>query len=231
MIKKTMFTLIAAFLVIGSYAQESNIFVKGGVNIANVSITDNGSYDDANALVSFHAGIMADLPVSKFFSFQPGLLFTGKGVKSQKGKPSDASYFKATSNPYYVELPVNLVAKIPLAGNESNFFIGAGPYISAGVGGTNKTEGKIFGVSFNRERSIKFSDDDPSTLSNEEGTGFGIIKRFDYGLNGTAGFELNNLLLSVNYGYGLAKLNSGSNNNEDNDNKHRVLSFSVGIKL
>ncbi len=226
-----MLTLIAAFLVIASYAQESNFFVKGGVNIANVSITDNGSYDDANALVSFHAGIMADLPVSKFFSFQPGLLFTGKGVKSQKGQPSNASYFKATTNPYYVELPVNLVAKIPLASNGSSFFIGAGPYLAAGVGGKNKTEGKIFGVSFNRERSINFSDDDPSTVNSEEGAGFGIMKRFDYGLNGTAGFELNNLLLSVNYGYGLAKLNSGSNNNEDNDNKHRVLSFSVGIKL
>lgn len=230
MIKKTSCILIAAILAITSYAQESNIFVKGGVNIANISIADNGSYDDANSLVSFHAGLIADLPVSKYFSFQPGLLFTGKGTKAQKGQPSDATYFKSTSNPYYVELPVNLVAKIPLASKESNFFLGAGPYIAAGIGGKNKSQGKIFGASFNSEKSIDFSNDDPTTLDYEEGAGLGIIKRFDYGLNGTAGFELNSLLLSVNYGYGLAKLNSGSNNNNDK-NKHRVLSFSVGIKL
>jgi hypothetical protein len=230
MMKKTFLVLATTFLFVATYAQESNFFVKGGVNIANISINDNGSYDDANSLVSFHAGIIADLPVSKYFSFQPGLLFTGKGTKVQQGQPSSASYFKATSNPYYVELPVNLVAKIPLASEGSNFFIGAGPYVAAGITGKNKAEGKIFGATFKSEKSIDFSNDNPTTLDYEEGAGFGIIKRFDYGLNGTAGFELNNLLLSVNYGYGLAKLNSNANNNNDK-NKHRVLSFSVGFRL
>ncbi len=230
MIKKSVSIAVILVFCLAGFSQESNVFVKGGVNIGNVSISDNGKYDDANALVSFHAGIMADLPVSKFFSFQPGLLFTGKGSKTQSGQPSNATYFKATSNPYYIELPVNLVAKVPLASNESNFFIGAGPYIAAGIAGKNKSEGKIFGATFTSDKSIKFSNDDPTTVNREEGAGFGILKRFDYGLNGTAGFELNNLLLSVNYGYGLSKLTSGANNDDDN-NKHRVLSFSLGVKL
>ncbi|HEV7620206.1 MAG TPA: hypothetical protein VGO09_00660, partial [Flavisolibacter sp.] len=58
-----------------------------------------------------------------------------------------------------------------------------------------------------------------------------ILKRFDYGLNGTVGIEGKSLALGVNYGLGLAKLQSGSNSSTDNNNKHRVLSIILGIKL
>ena len=93
----------------------------------------------------------------------------------------------------YVELPVNLIVKIPLGdandAEQSKLFFGAGPYIAMGVGGKNKVEGKIAGVSFSDEESIDFSNDDPTTGA-EEGTGFGIMRRFDYGLNATAGFPI-----------------------------------------
>ena len=75
------------------------------------------------------------------------------------------------------------------------------------------------------------SNDDPTTLSAEEGAGLGIMKRFDYGINGLAGIEFAKAVLSVNYGFGLAKLQSGSSSSSDNNNKHRVLSFTLGVKL
>ena len=73
--------------------------------------------------------------------------------------------------------------------------------------------------------------DDPATVNVEEGAGLGIMKRFDYGLNGTVGIEVSKLVLSANYGWGLAKLQSGSGSGDDDNNKHRVLSFSLGFKL
>ena len=94
-----------------------------------------------------------------------------------------------------------------------------------------KNEGKIAGLSYANERNIRFSNDDPTTLNYEEGAGFGIMKRFDYGLNGTLGLEGKTLVISANYGLGLAKLQSGSNSQADNNNKHRVLSFTLGFKL
>ena len=211
-------------------AQESSFFIKAGVNSANISTTSNGKYDAANALTSFHAGVMADLPLSKFFSVQPGLLFTGKGTKTEKGKTTDASYFRATTNPYYIELPVNLIAKIPLLSEESNVFFGAGPYIAAGVAGKNKAEGKIFGAGFDYSKNIRFSNDNPITTNYEEGAGINVMKRFDYGLNATAGLQFSSFLVSVNYGYGLAKLSSGTANNNES-NKHRILGLSVGVRL
>lgn len=228
--KTTISILTLLCFAFGTYAQESSFYLKGGLNLANVSTTSSGRIDDANMLTSFHVGFMGDIPLGKVVAIQPGLLFTGKGTKSQTGQPGDAYYFKATSNPYYIELPVNIVFKVPLADKESDFFIGAGPYAAIGVAGNNKTEGNAGLVGFNGKDKIEFSNDDPTTFNQQEGAGFGIMRRFDFGLNGTAGFQLHNVLLSANYGYGLTKINSVAKNDDDK-NKHRVLSISIGVKL
>ncbi|MEO5684024.1 MAG: porin family protein [Chitinophagaceae bacterium] len=228
--KTTIFALTAMLFTFGAYAQEGNVYLKGGFNLANVSINSDGRIDDAKSLSSFNVGIMGDVPLGRLLALQPGLLFTGKGTKTQSGQPSDATYFKASSNPFYIELPLNMVIKIPLGSKSSSLFVGAGPYAAIGVAGKNKTEGKSFGVAFNSSENIQFSNDDPTTFDEQEGAGFGIMRRFDFGLNGTAGLQLNGLLLSVNYGYGLTKINSVEANNDD-QNKHRILSFNIGFKL
>ncbi len=210
-------------------AQESSAFIKAGVNLANVSIQNDGTADEANMLTSFQVGIIGDLPVTSFLYIQPGLIFSGKGSKTQSGQPSDANYYKSEVNPFYIEVPVNVVFKAPL-NKDSKFFAGAGPYIAMGIAGNRQLDYKVAGVSFSRKDKIDFSNDDPTTAG-EEGAGFGILKRFDYGLNGTVGFEGKSTSFSVNYGLGLAKLQSGTTNNEDNNNKHRVLSFTVGFRL
>jgi hypothetical protein len=218
------------FTLLNINAQKSSIILRGGLNLANVTISENGRVDDAKTLSSFQAGIIGDLSLGKFVSLQPGLLVTGKGSKTQSGEPSDANYYKATTNPIYLEVPLNLVFKFGAA-DGPNFFAGAGPYLAIGIAGKNKTEGKFIGTSFSNESNIEWSNDDPTTLAYEEGAGFGMMNRFDYGLNGTAGIDLKKAVLSVNYGWGLAKLQSGSNSSEDDNNKHRVLSFTLGFKL
>ncbi len=228
---KFVFFSTAVFLVAGTQLQAQSGQIRAGINLANVSVNSNGRGEDANSLTSFHAGIIGDFPLAgNFLSLQPGILFTGKGSKIQNGEPSDNGYFKQSSNPFYIEVPVNFVFKAPL-GSDNKFFAGAGPYLAVGVAGKNKTKGRTILGTYESERDIKFSNDDPTTLSDEEGAGFGILKRFDYGLNGTVGIEGKSIVLGVNYGLGLAKLQSGSNNDADNNNKHRVLNISVGFKF
>lgn len=210
-------------------AQETEFYIKGGFNLANVSVTSDGGVDDAKAIASFHAGVMADFPLTSFLAVQPSLIFTGKGSKLQTGNTSDISYFRATSKPYYIEVPVNLVVKLPLQSDESSFFVGAGPYIAVGIAGKNKAEGKVFSIPFSSNEKIEFGNDQPS--SGTGNAGLGIMRRLDYGVNATAGLVLGNVLVSVNYGLGLAKLQAGSDNSADNDNKHRVLSLSLGFRL
>jgi len=227
--KSILFLIASLFILSGTNAQKSSIILRGGLNLANVTITENGRVDDAKNLASFQAGFIGDFSLGQFVSLQPGLLVSGKGSKTQSGETTDANYFKATTNPIYLEVPLNLVFKFGAHGGP-NFFAGAGPYLAIGIAGKNKIEGKFLGTSFSSEDDIVWSDDDPTTLNYEEGAGFGIMKRFDYGLNGTAGIDLKKAVISVNYGLGLGKLQSGSDN-EDANNKHRVLSFTVGFKL
>jgi hypothetical protein len=230
--KPNKLILLSAFSFLFIYstnAQKSSAYLRAGVNIANVTITNDGSIDKANSLTSFQVGIIGNLHLAPFLFLQPGILFTGKGSKTQSGNTSDATYYRATSNPYYIEIPANLVFKSPTG--SVKFFGGAGPYIAMGIAGKNKVNGKFLGSSFSSENDIKWSNDDPSTFNYEEGAGYGIMKRFDYGINGTAGIETKKAILSVNYGFGLAKLQSGSNSSADDKNKHRVLSFTAGIKL
>ncbi|HSC39254.1 MAG TPA: hypothetical protein VLD19_15330, partial [Chitinophagaceae bacterium] len=92
--KTTISVLTLLCLACGTYAQESSFYLKGGLNLANVSTTSSGRIDDANMLTSFHVGFMGDIPLGKVVAIQPGLLFTGKGTKSQTGQPGDAYYFK-----------------------------------------------------------------------------------------------------------------------------------------
>ena len=230
---RNKFLLVVLFTLTISYSafsQQSRAILKAGVNLANVSITDNGNIDDANMLTSFQVGLVGDIHVTSLLYFQPGLVFTGKGSKIEIGRPSENLYMKQTSNPFYIEVPANLVVKLPF-NNESHFFVGAGPYGAIGIAGKAKSDANVLGFTSSSEHNIEFSNDDPSTFGAEEGAGLGVLKRFDYGLNGIIGIEGKKLVLSAGYGLGLAKLQSGSNSGEDNNNKHRVLSFTVGVKL
>jgi hypothetical protein len=224
---KTKLLLIAGAMLLSAGITQAQI-LRGGVNLANVSITNDGDVDENKTLTTFQVGLLGDFKLLPILYLQPGIVFSGKGSKTQQGETTDATYYRATTNPYYIEIPVNLVFKTP---GPLKFFVGAGPYLGIGIAGHNKTEGKFLNTAFESEQDIEWSDDDPSTLDYEEGAGYGIMKRFDYGLNGTAGIETKNIVLSVNYGHGLAKIQSGSNSSADDLNKHRVLSFTVGIKL
>lgn len=227
-----------AFLLFGSVQAQSDekesggLLIKAGINMANVTYSEDGAVDDARQTTSFHGGIVMDMSlVRNFISFQPGIIFSGKGSKLQSGDPSTPNYYKETFNPYYIEIPANLVIKLPIGGG-NRIFGGAGPYLGIGVGGKTKVDAKLFGIGYNTEAKIQYSDDDPTTLDQDEGAAYDVLRRFDYGLNGTAGIETrNHITVGVNYGYGLAKILSGTNSNADDANKHRVLSFWVGFKF
>src|SRR5689334_16066467 len=108
--KSKILTAVFLLLISGSLcAQKSKVILRAGLNLANVSVTDNGSVNDAKMLTSFQAGLIGDIHVASILYLQPGILFTGKGTKSTSGTEGSANWFKATTNPYYIEVPVNLI--------------------------------------------------------------------------------------------------------------------------
>lgn len=223
------FCLYCAGVVSGqgrSASLESHMQIRAGLNYSNITISDNGSVDNANTLNSFHAGVLVDLPLAKVLSFQGGLFYTGKGSKVEFGKPGDAVYVKGTSGPMYIELPIQLVGKIPLG--FTKILLGAGPYAAIGITGKNKLEIQSGGTTTYSNKDIQFSGDSATTPSIY---GFGKLKRLDYGLNLLAGIEFSRFVLTANYGMGMTDIKEGNSNNDNDKNKYRVFALSFGLKL
>ncbi len=226
--------LVAAAFSLGLITNvTSQTYIQGGVNLANITKTTTGQTEDNNMLTTFNVGILNRFGLSKVVDLESGILFTGKGSKAESyftsGNTTD-NYVKTKFNPYYIEVPLNLVVRVPLQKTHGLFFH-AGPYAAIGVAGKSTSESRLLGISSNSENDIKFANDDPFT-SRQDDASYYKLKRFDFGLNVGGGFDLGKLLLKVNYGYGLTKINSTeSNNSADDKNKYRTLSFSLGIPI
>jgi hypothetical protein len=225
--KKIFLTLTLITAV--ALSTRAQVYVQGGLNLANITKTNDGQTEKNNILPSFNAGVMGRVKLATMFSLESGILLTGHGSKAETYFTS-GDYVKTKFSPLYLQVPLNAVVIIPLE-KESGIFFNAGPYIAMGIGGRSSSQSKFGPFMSNSSKSISFSNDDPFT-SQEEDAGYNKLKRFDYGLNFGGGFQFKHVILKVNYGLGLAKINSTESNNTSNDkNKYRTLSFSVGIPL
>lgn len=210
----------------------SQVYIQGGVNLANISKTESGTTEKNNMLTTFNAGLLGRFNLSTAFDLETGVLVDGRGAKAETyfTNSTDDNYVKAKFNPLYIEVPFNLILRVPLD-NKMNIFFNAGPYAAMGIAGKSKLETKVFGASSHSESNIKFSNDDPFT-SEQDDAAYDKIKRFDFGLNIGGGLDLGKILLKANYGMGFTKINSTeSNNGKDNKNKYRTVSISLGIPL
>lgn len=245
--KKLKFGVLSCSVIlmgIGAHAQTTSttppaanksvgVYIRGGYNLSNISTSNDGSVNDSKALSTFHAGATVDIPVASMLSIQTGLLLNGQGAKTNWYLDNDNksdNYVRTKFNPLYLQIPANLVVKLPVS-QSTNFIVGAGPYIQMGVGGKSKVESSFLGVTSSSSDNIKFNDDDPTT-GEQEGARYDRLKRFDAGLNGLVGFEVDRFMITANYGLGLTKINSTQTDNSDNDkNKFRTFSVGVGFRL
>ncbi|TRO63295.1 porin family protein [Christiangramia sabulilitoris] len=82
--KKTLLVFLFAVLGISTsaIAQEYwNFGVKGGVNFTNM--TSDG-FEENNSRTGFHLGVLAEIPVSDRFSFQPEVLYSTQGTEATR---------------------------------------------------------------------------------------------------------------------------------------------------
>lgn len=195
--------LLAIALCAGIFTTaKSQVYVQGGVNLANITKTNSGATEKNNLLTTFNAGILGRFNLSTIFDLETGLLLDGRGSKANTyfTSATDDNYVKAKFNPLYLEVPLNLIFRVPLDKN-TNVFFNAGPYAAMGIAGKSKTDTKVFGASSSSSSDIKFTNSSPFT-SQQDDAAYDKIKRFDYGLNVGGGVDLGKILLKVNYGMG-----------------------------
>ena len=209
-----------AFSQTSATASGTKFGLKVGVNLPKYSFhVDDGENPETGTSTNFHVTGYADLPLSTNFSVQPGLSLQGKGAEI-----NDNDIYETKHNTLWIEVPVNLVAKVPLGASGTNFFLGAGPYAAYGVAGESKTEFKKSGLGYDEgdeiSEDIKFGDKEGKDL-----------KPLDLGFNFLAGFQLSNgFNLGAGYGLGINDLRP-KNTTSDGKLTNRVLSFSVGYSF
>jgi len=170
----------------------------------------------------FHFGFMADLQLSEQskFWFQPGIIYYNKGRKfSSTYDTSQVDYLQVDASQFlnYIDVPMNIVFKLPL-GKNSKFFLGTGPYVSFFYNGREKTETLL--------KQGGVNTDENSNLP--VGNGMNRYKTLDYGVNGTAGFEFSKIFLSFNFSRSIGDFYTAS---YDGHFKHQVMGGSLGIFL
>ncbi|WP_313268456.1 porin family protein [Sphingobacterium sp.] len=204
--KKLLLSAAILFGSLGAFAQGGLGYgLRAGVNIPKYSI-GNGSTESNTGF--FVTGYL-DAPVSPYFSVQPGLSLQNKGGK---WKPTSSSETKESV--MSLDIPVNLVAKLPTGGS-GNFFIGAGPYVGFGLSG--KRKGEVLDGAVKGDRDINFGSDASDDL-----------KRTDFGINFLAGYQLTNgFQINAGYGLGLTNLDPKANSTA----KNRVWSVGIGFGL
>ncbi|QIH36089.1 porin family protein [Sphingobacterium sp. DR205] len=201
--KKLLLSAAILFGSLGAFAQGGLGYgLRAGVNIPKYST----SFGDTKSNTGFFVTGYLDAPVSPYFSVQPGLSLQNKGAKWLETSNGDVK-----ESVMSLDIPVNLVAKLPTGGS-GNFFIGAGPYVGFGLSGKQKATGG----------DVKFEEDI------EFGSGEGKhLKRTDFGVNFLAGYQLTNGF-QINAGYGLGLTNLAPNSGSI---KNRVWSVGIGFGL
>jgi OOP family OmpA-OmpF porin len=228
------FIPLLAFALIGfTYTNaQVRLGVIGGSHTSNILEKNNiPGWDTTikkfqSSKSGFQLGLILEVPLGhNGFFFQPAIMYSTKGRKYAKDNDSATSYAEDTIytrqnlNLSYIDIPLNITYKFYLSKNHKNsFFLSAGPQLSFFYSGktTNETL---------KHTATKYTDDsEPVTV----GKGSNTYKTFDLGLNGRAGFELGNILLS---GYFSQGLTSFYNAPYEGTFHHQLAGISLGIWL
>lgn len=180
--KKIVLTAVfalAAVLGTGIYAQNPvEVGVKGGLNISNFT----GDIDNARGKAGFNIGLTLDYELAPSIYLMTGIEYTLKGANA------DDEGSSANMNIGYIQVPIHLGYKMPIA-PETNFVIHAGPYLAYATKAT---------IDYGDVSVNWFGDDyDNSSKPN----------RFDAGLGAGVGLEFGRIVLGLDVDYGLVNIN------------------------
>lgn len=204
-------TLLLILLAIGSIsmAQESSVGIKGGLNLSTIS-TDEGS--DKNLKPGFHIGVFNKIALSESIALQPELLFSTKGLKINYDESLIADG-ETRFNTNYIDLPIYMALNLSRA-----FQIQFGPYVSYLVSANIETDAEVFDF---------FQIDSNDELDRKN------FNAIDYGVAAGVSFDLDPLIIGVNYSLGLNAVAMEDKPSYDmfGDAKNSVIQIFAGIKF
>jgi len=185
-------------LSLASYAQVAvNLSVGGNMSKIN-AINVNGFDIETTYKPGFQAGATFDIPLSERVLFYPGVMFANKGYKNTSAAG------KTTLSANFLEIPVNVLYKFNLG--SGNLLVGAGPYVTYGLGGKWKfSKGNASDtVIYITSGPLEFVDDYSRRSSASNSIPYG--RKLDFGGNGILGIEKKRLKILLEGQVGLLNL-------------------------
>ena len=174
--KKELFILAIAIAATGSVnAQDVKIGAKVGLNLANITGDFDG--DDLDAKTGFNLGVFAEISLSDKLIFQPELLFSTQGAKSEE------TNYNYSLKLNYLNIPLMIKYAVT-----DKFALELGPQVG-------------FLLSANEEETFN-----GETASDEEDVK-DYFKSIDFGLNFGASFDVSEkIIIGARYNLGLSNI-------------------------
>jgi hypothetical protein len=199
---KSAFVIFLTVVLTNLHAQVKPGYIFG-LNLSTLTLKTKGISYDSKILAGIQYGGFLEIPLSDNFAFRPNLLFSAKGSNYK----TDTAEFSIS--PIYVEVSVFAIYSIGSEVIKLSLF--AGPYLACGISGYKiDTRGDMKDISFG---SHEYND----------------LKPFDVGLNFGAGVSIKGILISAQYGMGLANLSPVTI--IDSEMKNKVIGISVCSSL
>lgn len=107
-----------ALLIAAPLQAQTTLGVKGGINIANVDVSESDLPDIIDSKTGFVGGAFVSFGLGSLFAIQPELLYSQKGFKASEGS------LEAQLGTNYIEIPVLLKAQFKLAMLRPAIYVG-----------------------------------------------------------------------------------------------------------
>ncbi|MEO6542309.1 MAG: hypothetical protein ABIN74_15000, partial [Ferruginibacter sp.] len=95
--KKLILALVLTTTV--ALSTKAQVYIQGGLNLANITKTNDGQTEKNNILPSFNVGILGRLDLASMFALESGVLLTGHGSKAETYFNGGNDYIKTKFNP------------------------------------------------------------------------------------------------------------------------------------
>ena len=165
-------SLLALAIVAGFYlhAQKINLGIKGGLNLASVSDSENEN--DVRNRLGYHAGLFFNIPVTPQIAIQPEAVYSNQGTKYD----IDGSNDDLNVSLNYINIPVMVQAMVG-----RGFYAQAGPQL----GILTSVSDKVGDVQLNSISKDDFKTTDVSLgfgVGYKGLSGLGLDARYNLGL-------------------------------------------------
>jgi len=213
--KKLFFAVVLTALTVTTLNAQK-FGAKAGLNIAKYNYSGENTSevnDKLKSLIGFHVGGFAEFEITEKFAFQPELLYSAQGVKSENSDTVLGVVYssESTIKTSYINIP--LMAKYYVIEGLS---VQAGPQVGFLMSADATTSNSTGGITQN------------STSTDVKDQYKGI----DFGLNFGVGYKLDfGLFFDARYNLGLSDLADKRVDGDDNKSTNRVIQISVGYSF